>query len=46
MNKVSYYMVMTIGIITCLSFFPKHYHGIQAFLEHFAKAQIQKSASK
>jgi hypothetical protein len=45
MNKVSYYMVMTIGVITCLSFFPHAFLGMQAVLEHIAKGEIQEPAA-
>jgi hypothetical protein len=45
MNKVSYYMVMIVGIITCLSFFPHAFLGMQTVLDHIAKGEIQKPAA-
>lgn len=45
MNKVSYYMVMIVGIITCLSFFPHAFLGMQTVLDHIVKGEIQKPAA-
>jgi len=45
MNRVSYYLVMIVGIITCLSFFPHAFLGMQAVLEHIEKGEIQEPAA-
>jgi cytochrome bd-type quinol oxidase subunit 2 len=45
MNKISYYLVMIVGIITCLSFFPHAFMGMQAVLDHIAKGEIQEPAA-
>ncbi len=46
MNKVSYYLVMIVGVVTCLSFFPHAFLGMQAVLDHIAKGEIQEPAAK
>jgi cytochrome bd-type quinol oxidase subunit 2 len=45
MNKVSYYLVITVGIITCLSFFPHAFLGMQKVMEHIEKGEIQEPAA-
>ena len=45
MNKISYYLVMIMGIITCLSFFPHAFMGMQSVLDHIAKGEIQQPAA-
>lgn len=45
MNKISYYLVLFVGIITCLSFFPHAFLGMQAVLEHIEKGEIQEPAA-
>lgn len=44
-NKVSYYLVVFVGVITCLSFIPHSTLGMKAVLEHIAKGEIQKPAA-
>ena len=46
MNKVAYYLVLTIGVITCLSFFPHAFLGMKAVNEHIQKGEIQAVASQ
>ncbi|SFA98975.1 hypothetical protein SAMN05660845_1180 [Flavobacterium swingsii] len=45
MNKVSYYLVIFIGALTCLSFLPHAFGGMKAVLEHIAKDEIQEPAA-
>lgn len=45
MNKVSYYLVVFIGALSCLSFFPHAFGGMKAVLEHIAKGEIQEPAA-
>lgn len=45
MNRISYYLVMIVGIITCLGFFPHAFFGMQAVLDHIAKGEIQTPAA-
>lgn len=40
MNKLSYYIVMMVGIVICLSFFPHAFLGMQGVLEHIEKGEI------
>lgn len=46
MNKVSYYLVVFVGVITCLSFFPHAIGGMKAVMEHISKGEIQEPAAK
>ena len=45
MNKISYYLVITVGIITCLSFFPHAFLGMQKVIEHIDKGEIHEPAA-
>lgn len=45
MNKVSYYLIVLVGIITCLSFIPHAIGGMKAVMEHIAKGEIQEPAA-
>lgn len=40
MNKISYYLVLFVGILTCLSFFPHAFLGMQAVLDHIDNGEI------
>jgi hypothetical protein len=46
MNKVSYYLVVIVGILTFLQFFPHAFLGMQAVLEHIEKGEIQPVAAQ
>ncbi|MES2812205.1 MAG: hypothetical protein V4670_07020 [Bacteroidota bacterium] len=45
MNKISYYLVLIVGIITCLGFFPHAFLGMQGVFDHIAKGEIQEPAA-
>lgn len=45
MNKLSYYLVLIVGIITCISFFPHAFLGMQGVIEHIDKGEIQSPAA-
>jgi cytochrome bd-type quinol oxidase subunit 2 len=45
MNKASYYLVLFVGTLTCLSFLPHAFGGMGAVLEHIAKGEIQEPAA-
>lgn len=45
MNKVGYYLVVFVGVITCLSFFPHAFGGMKAVMEHIEKGEIQEPAA-
>lgn len=45
MNKKAYYIVLVIGILTCLSFFPHAFLGMQQVMEHIQKGEIQEPAA-
>ncbi|WP_428223884.1 hypothetical protein [Flavobacterium sp.] len=45
MNKVSYYIVLAVGLLLCLSFFPHAFLGMQAVMEHIEKGEIQAPAA-
>lgn len=45
MNKTSYYLVITIGVLSVLSFFPHAFLGMKAVLEHIEKGEIQEPAA-
>jgi|GEM_PF-1318697 len=45
MNKISYYLVIIVGVITCLGFFPHAFMGMQGVLDHISKGEIQQSAA-
>ena len=45
MNKISYYIVNIIGIISTLSFFPHAFSGMQEVLNHIKKGEIQPPAA-
>lgn len=46
MNKISYYLVLGVGILTCLQFFPHAFSGIPAVLEHIRKGEINGDATQ
>ncbi|NNT70893.1 hypothetical protein HKT18_01575 [Flavobacterium sp. IMCC34852] len=46
MNKVSYYLVVIVGILTFLQFFPHAFMGMPAVLEHIKKGEIQPVAAQ
>jgi hypothetical protein len=45
MNKASYYLVITIGVLSVLSFFPHAFLGMKAVMEHIEKGEIQEPAA-
>ncbi|MBP6558597.1 MAG: hypothetical protein KA213_09550 [Flavobacterium sp.] len=46
MNKVSYYLVLIVGILTCLQFLPHAFMGYPAVLEHIRKGEISGDAAQ
>lgn len=44
-NKIGYYLVVFVGIITCLSFIPHAFLGMKAVIEHINKGEIQTVAA-
>lgn len=45
MNKISYFLVLIVGILTCLQFIPHAFMGFPAVLEHIRKGEINGDAS-
>jgi cell division protein FtsW (lipid II flippase) len=45
MNKISYYLVLLVGIVTCLQFIPHAFMGFPAVLEHIKKGEINGDAT-
>ncbi|HKX85398.1 MAG TPA: hypothetical protein VJL37_01910 [Flavobacterium sp.] len=45
MNKASYYLVMAIGVLSVLSFFPHAFLGMKAVIEHIERGEIQEPAA-
>src|SRR5689334_5827828 len=45
MNKVSYYLVIFVGILTCLGFFPHAIGGMKLVMEYISKGEIQEPAA-
>lgn len=45
MNRTAYLIVMIVGILTILSFFPHAFLGMQEVLEHIEKGEIQQPAA-
>jgi hypothetical protein len=45
MNKISYYLVLVVGVIACLSFIPHAFFGFPAVLEHIRKGEISGAAT-
>lgn len=45
MNKTSYYLVLAIGVLSVLSFFPHAFLGMKAVLDHIDKGEIQAPAA-
>jgi len=45
MNKVSYYLVVIVGILTLLQFIPHAFMGFPAVLEHIQKGEINGTAT-
>lgn len=46
MNKVSYYLVVVVGVLTLLQFIPHAFVGFPAVLEHIQKGEINGSATE
>ena len=46
MNKVAYYLMLFVGVLTCLQFVPHAFMGYPAVLEHIAKGEIQPAAAQ
>ncbi|WP_333599140.1 hypothetical protein [Flavobacterium sp.] len=46
MNKVSYYLVVIVGIVTFLQFIPHAFLGFPAVLEHIRKGEISGEATQ
>lgn len=46
MNKASYYLVLIVGILTFIQFFPHAFMGMPAVLEHIRKGEIQSVAAQ
>ena len=46
MNKISYYLVLVVGILTCLQFIPHAFMGFPAVLEHIKKGEISGDATQ
>jgi len=46
MNKVSYYLVVIVGILTLLQFIPHAFMGFSAVLEHIQKGEINGTATQ
>jgi cell division protein FtsW (lipid II flippase) len=44
MNKVSYYLVVFVGVLTFLQFIPHAFMGFSAMLEHIQKGEINGEA--
>lgn len=44
MNKVSYYLVVFVGVLTLLQFIPHAFMGFPAVLEHIKKGEINGGA--
>lgn len=45
MNKISYYLMVFVGVLTCLQFIPHAFMGYPAILEHIQKGEIQEAAA-
>lgn len=45
MNKISYVLVLIVGILTCLQFIPHAFMGFPAVLEHIQKGEINGEAT-
>lgn len=46
MNKIAYYLVVFVGVLTCLQFIPHAFLGMPAVIEHIAKGEIQEPAAQ
>ncbi len=46
MNKISYLLVLLVGIMTCLQFIPHAFMGYPAILEHIQKGEINGKATQ
>jgi hypothetical protein len=46
MNKIAYYLVVFVGVLTCLQFIPHAFLGMPAVMEHIAKGEIQQPAAE
>jgi len=46
MNKISYYLVLAVGVLTLLQFFPHAFMGMKSVLEHIKKGEIQEVAAQ
>ncbi|HNP32807.1 MAG TPA: hypothetical protein PKN96_05895 [Flavobacterium sp.] len=45
MNRISYVLVLIVGVLTCLQFIPHAFMGYPAILEHIRKGEINGEAS-
>jgi hypothetical protein len=45
MNKLSYYLVLAVGVLTLFQFFPHAFMGMHAVLEHIEKGDIKPIAA-
>lgn len=45
MNKIAYYIVFLVGIVTCLSFVPHAFLGMKAVNDHINIGEIQEVAA-
>lgn len=46
MNKISYFIVVFVGVLTCLQFIPHAFLGMPAVIEHIQKGEIQPIAAE
>ncbi len=46
MNKISYYLVVIVGLLTFIQFFPHAFLGMPSVLEHIQKGEIQPAAAQ
>ncbi|MGX7668842.1 hypothetical protein [Flavobacterium pedocola] len=46
MNKVAYYLILFVGVVTCLQFIPHAFLGYPAVLDHIAKGEIREPAAQ
>ncbi|QBZ97263.1 hypothetical protein [Flavobacterium sangjuense] len=46
MNKISYFLVLIVGILTCLQFIPHAFMGFPAVLDHIQKGEINGDATQ
>jgi len=46
MNRISYILVIIVGILTCIQFIPHAFLGMPAVIEHIRKGEIQPAAAQ